>query len=366
MVRLIFVSVIVLHGMLHLIGFAKEWSLASHDGLSGKNLVDFSWRRSRAAGMFWLFTGILFMATAAFYLTRWESYWLFAAIAILMSQTLIIIYWQDARYGTFINVAIVIALVFTAPAMAFEKMAEREVAILKRRATPERILITENTIASLPLSVRRWMHRSNVVGKENANIVCVVQKGTMRTRPEGKWMPFQAREYFSINPPSFVWMAKTRAAPLIPIAGRDKYQDGKGHMLIKPLFLFTAADRSGDEIDQSTLLRYLAEMAWLPQAAVSKYLKWESLGELRSRVTMSYEGVSASGVYHFNADGTIARFEAQRYFDRGGVYSKEIWAVTVGGYKIIDNKFLPSSCQVTWKLKEGDFHWLDMEVAAVE
>ncbi|HEX8039943.1 MAG TPA: DUF6544 family protein, partial [Chryseosolibacter sp.] len=266
MVRLIFVSVIVLHGMLHLIGFAKEWSLSSHDGLSRKNLIDFSWRRSKAAGMFWLFTGILFTASAVFYLTRWESYWLVAAIAILMSQTLIIIYWQDARYGTIINVAILIALVFTAPAMAFEKMAEREIASLKRHATPDRVMITENTIANLPLSVRRWMHRSNVVGKENANIVCVVQKGSMRTRPDGKWMPFQAREYFSINPPSFVWTAKANAAPLIPIAGRDKYEDGKGNMLIKPLFLFTAADRSGDEIDESTLLRYMAEIAWFPHA----------------------------------------------------------------------------------------------------
>ncbi len=365
MVRLIFISVVVIHGLLHLTGFAKEWSLGSQEGLSQKNLIDFSWSRSKVAGMFWLFCSIFFTASAILYLMRWESYWLLAGIALLMSQTLIIIYWQDARYGTIINVVILIALIFTAPAMSFEKMVEREIQSLKEHAKPGGIMITENSIARLPSNVRRWMHQSNVVGRENPNIVYVIQKGSMRSKPDGKWMPFEAQQYFSINPPSFVWDAKIKAASFIPIAGRDKYEDGKGNMLIKPLFLFTAANSSGKEIDESTLLRYMAEIAWFPQAAVSNYLKWESINDRQSRVTMSYEGVSASGIYHFNEDGNFAGFEAQRFYDRNGSYSKETWAVSAAGYKIIDNKFLPNSCQVTWRLKEGDFHWLNMEVTAV-
>ena len=52
--------------------------------------------------------------------------------------------------------------------------------------------------------------------------------------------------------------------PLMAVVGRDKYVNGRGEMLIKILGLLPVVDARGPEMDQGTMLRYLAEMTWFP------------------------------------------------------------------------------------------------------
>lgn len=179
-------------------------------------------------------------------------------------------------------------------------------------------------------------------------------------------MPFEAVEYFSIDPPAFVWHATIKPGRLIHLAGRDKFINGQGNMLIKPLSLFTVANSSGEEINQGTLLRYMAEMAWFPQAAVSDYLRWEPINDHQARVTMDFSGISASGIYLFNDDGDVAGFEADRYGDFEGVFRKERWAINVTGYKVFNGSRMGYASEVTWKLKEGDFTWLRLELTDID
>jgi hypothetical protein len=250
--------------------------------------------------------------------------------------------------------------------MYFGKTVAQEVSSMRRAADANEKTVTEEMVAGLPGNVQRWMRTSNVVGRKTANVIRVTQKGSMRTKPDGKWMAFEAVQHFSIDPPAFVWSAKMEAAPLVTIAARDKFSDGKGNMLIKPLYLFTAANSTGSEIDQGTLLRFLAEMAWFPQAAVSNYLKWEFINDNLARVTMSYGGVTASGIYFFNDDGTFAGFEAMRYGDFDGTYRKEKWSIATTGYKTFNGIMIGNKNEVTWKLEEGDFKWLTVEITGMD
>jgi hypothetical protein len=114
------------------------------------------------------------------------------------------------------------------------------------------------------------------------------------------------------------------------------------------------ANGSGKEIDQGTLVRYLAEMAWFPQAAASNYLRWEEIDSKHARVTMHFANVTASGVYAFNDDGSVSGFEAKRYGDFDGVYRMETWSVNVTGYRTFNGIDVGNKSEVTWKLKEGD------------
>lgn len=91
--------------------------------------------------------------------------------------------------------------------------------------------------------------------------------------------------------------------------------------------MFTAADSRGREINHGTLLRYMAEMAWFPQAAASKYLRWEPIDDHQARVTTEYSGTTAFGTYFFNVDESVAGFEALRYSDFEGTYRKEKWSL---------------------------------------
>lgn len=74
-------------------------------------------------------------------------------------------------------------------------------------------------------------------------------------------------------------------------------------MLIKILSLFTVADSKGKEIDQGSLLRYLAETMWFPTAALNEYLYWEEMDQYNAKVTMTYDEITASGIFTFNDIG---------------------------------------------------------------
>ena len=366
MIRLIFSSILVLHGLLHFIGFAKEWNIGSQGELTGKAFINLSANSSRFAGTLWLITGALFLAAAILYLFRKEWFWMPAALALLTSQTLIIIYWQDARYGTIVNLVVLIVVIYAAAVMFFNRGIEQDVASLQSRALKADNVITQEMLDHLPRNVQLWLQKADVVNKSNPNVIRITQKGNLRSKPDGKWMPFRAVQYFSIDPPSFVWDARIKASPLMEIAARDKFENGNGFMLIKPMYIFTAANSSGKETNQGTMLRFLAEMAWFPHAALSSYLQWEGINDRQAKVTMTYNNLEVSGIYSFDEAGHVTGFEARRYGDFDGIYRKETWSVSVTGYKTFNNRLIGNASEVTWKLKEGDFKWLVLEVTDIE
>ncbi len=113
-------------------------------------------------------------------------------------------------------------------------------------------------LEGLPPVVQKWMEQSQVAGKERIVAVRLKQKASMRTKVEGPWMPADVQQYFRVDDPGFIWKVRVNMAPLLYFAGRDKYEEGRGHMLIKVLSLFKVADARGKEIDQGSMLRYLA------------------------------------------------------------------------------------------------------------
>ncbi|MFP3361349.1 DUF6544 family protein, partial [Planococcus sp. SIMBA_143] len=76
--------------------------------------------------------------------------------------------------------------------------------------------------------------------------------------------------------------------------------------------MFTVADSSGPEIDQGTMLRYLAETIWFPSAALNDYIIWKHIDENNAEATMTYGDISATGVFTFNSEGDPTHFEAER------------------------------------------------------
>lgn len=353
----------ILHGLLHLIGFAKEWNIGPHQ--VSNRLMAVAGSGSRFAGVMWLVASVLFVTAAICFLLRRDWYWIPGALALIISQVLIFIYWSDAKYGTVLNMMIVVTVCVSAAAMQFKRTAMRDVDQLMKEAGGYEHVISEEQIATLPYPVQRWLRNANVAGKKTPNTLMLRQSGALRTKADGKWMPFHATQYFSVDPPAFVWIAEIKAAPLFCIAGRDSYKNGRGNMIIKPLYVMTAANSSGNEVDQGTLLRYMAEMAWFPQAALNRYVTWEGVNEREAKVTMTYGGITASGTYYFNEDGSVAGFEAKRYGEFEGVFRKELWSVSVKDHKSFGGITIGHISEVTWKLNEGDFTWMKLEVEEI-
>lgn len=227
-------------------------------------------------------------------------------------------------------------------------------------------IIKEADLANLPEPVQRWLEYAQVIGKEQAITARSKQEAVMRLKAEQDWMPLESDQYFRVDEPGFIWKADVKMMPLVHISGRDKYYQGKGNMLIKVLSMFTVANGIGLEMDQGSLVRYLAEIVWVPSAALRDYITWEEIDEKSAKATMTYKGVSASGIFSFDEEGAPVSFLADRYGDFEGQYILKPWLITMSEYQEFNGIRIPTEGEVTWKLEEGDFTWYRFRVKEIE
>lgn len=262
-------------------------------------------------------------------------------------------------------IALVTAVSFFA-SLQFDKNVDREVREFFSVVENKGDIIQWADLEGLPPVVQKWMEQSQVVGKERIVAVRLKQKASMRIKEGGPWMPAGVQEYFRVDDPGFIWKARVNMAPLLYFAGKDKYEEGRGHMLIKFLSLVKVADARGKEIDQGAMLRYLAETVWFPSAVLSNYIKWEEVDANSARATMTYGGVTASGVFTFNQKGEVVNFVARRYGDFNGRYLMKTWVINIREHKEFNGIKIPAAGEVIWKLETGDYNWYQFEIEDIE
>lgn len=367
MLRLVFFLIILIHGLLHLLGFAKGLNLADVPQLSGKTIMPLSTSLSRIASWLWGITCIFFLLSGNLFFFKNEYWGWFGALAIILSQILIIVYWKDAKAGTIANIIILPAVIVSIAGWNFKQNINKEIkTILSEQSTPTSEIVGKESLTNLPYPVQNWLMHSGVVGKEKIHSVRLHQSGSMLTKPGGKWMPAVSEQYFTVDNPAFLWSVKMEMNSFLSMTGRDKFENGKGSMNIKALSLITVAKDEGEKIDQGTMLRYLAEIVWFPSAAFNEYMKWESIDSLTAKATLTYKGLNVSGIFSFDQIGNVIAFEAKRYGNFNGAYSMETWHINCREPRNFSGIIIPSKSDVTWKLKDGDFTWFKMEIKDIE
>lgn len=65
-------------------------------------------------------------------------------------------------------------------------------------------------------------------------------------------MPAIATQYTTIDNPAFIWTVHTKMNGLLSFKGRDKFENGKGEMLIKLNSFFTIVDEKGEKLNKNT------------------------------------------------------------------------------------------------------------------
>jgi hypothetical protein len=101
--KFIILSIILLHGLLHLIGFVKAFGFAE--------LNELTTPVSREWGIIWLITTLLLISAGVLWILNLEYWWIPGLIGVILSQLLIFTFWQDARFGTIPNLIILIVII---------------------------------------------------------------------------------------------------------------------------------------------------------------------------------------------------------------------------------------------------------------
>lgn len=360
MVKSIFSLIILIHGLIHMLGFFKAFELG--------DITQLTIQISRPAGVIWLIATFLFLMTAWAHFMNYSFWPCLALAAIFISQILIFTAWGDAKFGTIANVILLIVAIPAVGHYVFSNMTQNEQAeLIEQVCRPSNEVISEKEFSQLPAIVQKWIRRSGVPGKPDVFFVRLKQTGEMRTEPDGRWMNFSAVQYFDVKNPAFNWSTDVQMMPLVHLAGRDKLKDGQGEMIIKLFSLFNVVDEANNEkINSGTMIRFLGEICWFPSAALNEYISWEEIDELSAKATLVMDGENISGIFRFSEEGDFRSFEAERYYGGGQDAALHRWMVEAIGYQTFDGYRIPNKLTVTWKLPEGDFTWLNLEITDLD
>ena len=243
-------------------------------------------------------------------------------------------------------------LVATGRSFSRSVAADRRV-LLDRPRPSHPPVVTEEMLAGLPEPAQRYLRYSGVVGRPLVDTVRVRQAGRMRPTPDGLSLPIVAEQWYSVEPPGFIWDATVPVAGIPLVRGRDGYIDGRGMMTIKAGSLVAIVDASGPEMDQASLARHLSEMPWFPSAFLRDRVTWESIDDTSVRVSIVDGVLRATGVMEIDPDGRLVEFRTERHAMVGKGFELRPWSAPTSAYGGFEGLRLPVRGAAVWTLPDG-------------
>lgn len=352
--RLFFLALLGAHGLIHLIGFLKSQGFLPSEQLA--------YDISQSRGILWLASGLIFLVTLSIYIMGSRYWWSFGLLAVIVSQVLITMHWKDAWFGTTANLIILIGCLIGWSYWQHDWSSEKEATHQFLSAT-DLVPSTDLHIDDMPPLVGQWLSRSGVLNRDPIENVKLEQRGKMRLKAGADWTSFTAKQWFSLHPPGFLWIAQVgNPGSFMQFLGKDAFSNGKGSMTIKLWGLIPVVQARGQDIDQGSMVRYLAESIWLPSHFLSRSCTWTPINGNRVQVKFEIEEQTIEGEFGFSNSGELISFSSMRYYDATNQLEKWIADINPDSYQTFEGVRIPTKASITWSLNNGDFHWLDLEI----
>jgi hypothetical protein len=165
------------------------------------------------------------------------------------------------------------------------------------------------------------------------NAAIEIKDMQLRMNLKADFARVRSYQFNSVARPVRLVYLKTRIAGIIPVCGRDRYQDGAGHMWIRMGF-FPLADLRGEEMNRAALVTVLAETFIAPAFALKPCIRWTPLNDYSASATLTDGSTSVQGTFYFNEVGEFVRFETmdRSLAQKDGSMKRSRWVATLGDY----------------------------------
>ena len=263
--------------------------------------------------------------------------------------------------GILICVAGVLMIYFNIPFSKTKTEFDTTITELIAEADHRENVFREEDITGLPTPVQRYFRYCGYLGTPKMSYIKIDYQDVVFSF--GKDKPVIKIDYTQYN---FVDQAN-RIAYIdsskygMPFEGLDCYLDGSGSMKGVLAKLFTLFDQTGKVMDKSSLVTFLSEILFIPNAALQDYIKWEAIDDLHAKATISCYGIFVSGVFTFNKTGEMLSFITD---DRSAVATDGAsemikWSVVCDKYIEVNGIKRPTVFQAIWHYNDGDLVYFD-------
>ena len=161
--------------------------------------------------------------------------------------------------------------------------------------------------ARLPAAVYDLALRLGANPEMNRTTVELTQSGRLKRQiGAASWMSFTATQTISTRECAFDWRA--RAGPFGMVSARDALTGGEGRFDVMALGVIPIARAEhSSALMRGELMRYLAELAWAPDAILlNTALRWREDGPDSLAVSAGAGETAAEIILNLNSEGRIA------------------------------------------------------------
>jgi hypothetical protein len=357
MIKYLFAFVILIHGFIHTIGFAKAFGYG--------NITQLTKEISKPIGLVWLLTTFLFLATTVLYFTKNSSWTVIAIIAAVISQILIITVWKDAKFGSIANIIILFVAISAWATNRFEMQFNADVKKhLAETNFLKNDLLTEVDIVSLPHPVQKYVKYAGAIGKPKVKNMKVVFDGEMRDK--GKpFFKFTSVQYnFFDNPTRLFFMKAKMYGTTVP--GYHCYQNATATMQIKMLGLFNVVNVKGNEMNKAETVTVFNDMCLMaPASLIDKRIEWASIDNLSAKATFTNGGNKITATLYFNEEGKLINFTSDDRYAISDMKQYRFSTPAKEYIKIADRNVLQYG-EAVWHYPEGEFVYGKFYLKSIE
>ncbi|MBK5212328.1 MAG: hypothetical protein JJE55_01550 [Flavobacteriaceae bacterium] len=179
--KAVFAIFLISHGLIHIMGFLKAFGFAE--------IPQLSHTFSKPIGLLWLAITFAFMIVAVIFLLKNNLWFWVAMVVAFVSQVLIFMNWQDAKFGTIANLIVLIVALVAMANWNFERKYRNDVSDAFKKVTFSEEIISEKDIVNLPVLVQKYLKYVGVLGKPKIETVKAIFKGEMREKGKD-WFTF--------------------------------------------------------------------------------------------------------------------------------------------------------------------------------
>jgi len=359
--RWLFAFVVSLHGLIHLMGFAKAFGLAA--------LPQLLQPISRPMGLVWFLAAILIEGAVVALFVWPRGWWMIGAGALLLSQWAIVSSWSDARVGTFVNFVLLLGVVYgllTQGPTSFRAELDREVARgLSRPVTTA--TLTEADLAPLPEPVQRYIRLTGFVGQPRVQNYRVRFRGRIRSAADAGWMPFHADQQSFVDEPTRLFLMRATMFG-VPVQAFHRLDHGAATMRVRVAGVYPMVDARGPDMDRSETVTLFNDMCILaPGSLVAPNISWEPIDAHAARARFTHGANTIVATLSFDDEGLLTDFvssDRAQITGDGSVRAAD-FSTPLRDYRAFGPFRLAGHGDAVWHLPEapfvyGEFDMLDV------
>lgn len=189
---------------------------------------------------------------------------------------------------------------------SFRAELDRELGALDGLAVAP--LLTDSDLAPLPEPVRRYLRATGFVGQPRVHSYRLRFHGRIRSAADAAWMPFEAEQYSTVDPPVRLFLLSATMAHL-PVQAFHRFVGGTATMRVRVAGAVPIVDASGPVMDRSETVTLFNDMCVLaPGALIDPAIAWEPIDDQHARARFTLGANTIAATLSFDAAGLLTDF----------------------------------------------------------